>query len=100
MFSIFTLESITEKEKRKDSEMAELSVKQFDALAEIGVDGSHFASSEAKLSFDGIHYSEDETGNACCRYWNAATCPDCGAGMVRLGSCFSCQSCGYETCGG
>jgi hypothetical protein len=39
------------------------------------------------------------TGDAC-RYVNAATCPDCGEGMVRLGTCFCCQGCGYESCGG
>lgn len=26
-------------------------------------------------------------------------CPDCGVQMVRLGSCFSCPSCGYGGCG-
>jgi len=31
---------------------------------------------------------------------NAATCPDCGAGMVRLGSCFSCPLCGFGGCEG
>jgi hypothetical protein len=30
---------------------------------------------------------------------NVATCPDCGAGMVRLGSCFSCPVCGFGGCG-
>ncbi len=29
---------------------------------------------------------------------NAASCPDCNGGMVRLGSCFSCPSCGFESC--
>ena len=32
-------------------------------------------------------------------YQNAATCPDCGGGMVKMGSCFSCQSCGFGGCG-
>ncbi|MBD3401474.1 hypothetical protein GF420_01155 [candidate division GN15 bacterium] len=35
----------------------------------------------------------------CC-YHNAGTCPDCASGMVRLGSCFSCPTCGYQSCGG
>lgn len=35
----------------------------------------------------------------CC-YPNAGTCPDCTGAMVRLGSCFSCPSCGYQSCGG
>jgi hypothetical protein len=32
-------------------------------------------------------------------YPNAASCPDCGAGMVRLGSCLSCPLCGFGACG-
>ena len=32
-------------------------------------------------------------------YHNAATCPDCGQGMVRLGGCFSCPVCGFSSCG-
>ena len=34
-----------------------------------------------------------------CRYHNAATCPDCGTGMVRLGNCYSCPGCGWGSCG-
>ncbi|MBU8933765.1 MAG: hypothetical protein KOO62_07135 [candidate division Zixibacteria bacterium] len=33
-----------------------------------------------------------------CHYVNAASCPDCGSGMVRLGSCFSCPACGWGSC--
>lgn len=33
-----------------------------------------------------------------CAYQNAASCPDCGGGMIRLGVCFSCPSCGFESC--
>lgn len=32
-------------------------------------------------------------------YYNAATCPDCGQGMVRQGGCFHCPGCGYSSCG-
>ncbi len=32
-------------------------------------------------------------------YVNAASCPDCGGGMVKLGNCFSCPSCGFGSCG-
>ncbi|MFQ6008428.1 MAG: hypothetical protein ACE5K8_05675 [Candidatus Zixiibacteriota bacterium] len=84
--------------------MSELSAEQFETLIEMNTDSTRFASAEAESPFDQIHLSEDETddvwetGDACCRYWNAATCPDCAAGMVRLGSCLCCQSCGYETC--
>jgi hypothetical protein len=80
--------------------MAELSVEQFDIPVESETDNSQFSLADAELFFDASLSNGDKTGNAFCRYWNAATCPDCGAGMVRLGSCFSCQSCGYETCGG
>lgn len=31
-------------------------------------------------------------------YYHAATCPDCGGSMVRLGGCFSCPACGFESC--
>lgn len=31
-------------------------------------------------------------------YMNASTCPDCGGGMVKMGGCFSCQSCGLSSC--
>ncbi len=31
-------------------------------------------------------------------YVNAASCPDCGGGMVKLGNCFSCPSCGFASC--
>jgi hypothetical protein len=30
--------------------------------------------------------------------FNAGTCPDCGAGMVRLGVCYSCPCCGFGGC--
>ncbi len=32
-------------------------------------------------------------------YRNVASCPDCGSGMVRLGTCFSCPACGFGSCG-
>ena len=32
-------------------------------------------------------------------YLNAASCPDCGAGMVRQGLCFACPVCGFGGCG-
>ena len=31
-------------------------------------------------------------------YYNAATCPDCSAGMIRQGRCCVCPSCGFESC--
>lgn len=38
---------------------------------------------------------EDKSDNAVA----ADICPDCGVGLVRLGACFSCPSCGYGGCG-
>jgi len=43
--------------------------------------------------------STEESSSDEISYLNAATCPDCGGGMVRLGNCFSCPSCGYQSCG-
>jgi hypothetical protein len=36
--------------------------------------------------------------NDDCAYYNVATCPDCAAGMIRLGKCCACPSCGLESC--
>lgn len=42
----------------------------------------------------------EQTGNnEYYTYLNAATCPDCGGGMVRTGGCFTCMSCGFASCG-
>jgi hypothetical protein len=41
----------------------------------------------------------DETVADELSYVQAATCPDCGAGMVRLGLCFTCPLCGFGGCG-
>jgi hypothetical protein len=32
-------------------------------------------------------------------YHNAATCPDCGQGMLRLGDQLACEGCGFGSCG-
>ena len=40
---------------------------------------------------------EISTENCC--YPNAATCPDCGSGMIRFGGCVACPACGLEGCG-
>lgn len=42
----------------------------------------------------------DTGNNDYYTYLNAATCPDCGTAMVRLGGCFNCMSCGFASCGG
>ena len=34
-----------------------------------------------------------------CAYYNVATCPDCGGGLLRQGTCCTCPSCGLEACG-
>lgn len=45
-------------------------------------------------------FVEDTGNNEDYTYLNAATCPDCGSAMVRLGGCFTCMSCGFASCGG
>ena len=55
------------------------------------------------LEIEGSQYEEEPwpsqmTGGGFM-YLNAASCPDCGSGMVRLGSCFSCPICGWGGCG-
>jgi hypothetical protein len=74
--------------------MQELKFEGNGITAEIIDDAVRFMSFEAEPSsqWPSRFYSEDKTGHACC--------PDCGGGMVRLGSCFSCPSCGYQSCGG
>lgn len=42
---------------------------------------------------------DEENQSENYSYLNDATCPDCGGGMVRLGNCHSCPSCGFESCG-
>lgn len=82
--------------------MSQLDCEQYDTSVDMGESGDQFASREAELPFPRVTSNENKTDDVCCCWWytNAATCPDCGAGMVRLGSCFSCQSCGYESCAG
>jgi len=45
-------------------------------------------------------FSNDELTTLAGDYYyhNAASCPDCGAGMVRQGLCFTCPSCGFGGC--
>ena len=49
---------------------------------------------EQVVDFSSYVYSHDEY-----HYHNAATCPDCGQGMVRQGRCFYCPECGFSSCG-
>ncbi len=44
-------------------------------------------------------FSTDVTTGEEFYYLNAASCPDCGAGMVRQGLCFACPVCGFGGCG-
>jgi hypothetical protein len=46
--------------------------------------------------FDGFSAAEPVATELS--YANSATCPDCGAGMVRLGMCFTCPACGFGGC--
>ena len=52
----------------------------------------------AETSFDWMHTAVGDGVGSCC-YYDAATCPDCSSGMVRLGTCFSCPVCGWGGCG-
>lgn len=67
---------------------------------------------ESVIDYDTINYAvfsasdvslPDSDGWASsrgeCLYQNAATCPDCGVGMVRHGMCHVCPTCGYGSCG-
>lgn len=60
--------------------------------------------SEADLDFSADAQSVLGGGNSDlkeeCYYHDVATCPDCGAGMIRLGTCTSCPLCGFGSCGG
>jgi hypothetical protein len=67
-----------------------------DSLAAAAVETSLF---DSDLFAAGWPENPNLTAQDDCCYQNAATCPDCGSGMVRLGGCFSCRSCGYESCG-
>ena len=80
--------------------MQELKFEGNGITAEIMDDAVQFMPFETEPPFQLLSPDEDETGHACCCYLNVGTCPDCGGGMVRLGSCFSCPSCGYQSCGG
>ncbi len=69
---------------------------------EILAAGEPSAVGEPLASFETGLALSTESGNAetgYC-YLNAGTCPDCAAAMVRLGNCFACPSCGYESCAG
>ena len=43
-------------------------------------------------------FVENTGNNENYDYVNAATCPDCGSGMIRQGGCCSCISCGFSSC--
>ena len=45
-----------------------------------------------------VFYTDREAETDNYSYINAASCPDCGAGMIRLGGCLSCPVCGFGTC--
>jgi hypothetical protein len=68
--------------------------------AEVYRDSSSRRQAESLGGFDGGYHAAwayDLHRDECC-YANVSTCPECGSGMVRLGSCFSCPSCGYQAC--
>ncbi|MCX6830387.1 MAG: hypothetical protein NT002_14065 [candidate division Zixibacteria bacterium] len=57
-------------------------------------------------SFDSVIQEITEPSSAPSRHLQSAMshrpavhCPDCGTGLIRLGSCFSCPTCGFGSCG-
>ncbi len=69
------------------------------ALSSLDISAPLFEAS-AWSDFVGHIWQTDQShAGDSCRYSNAGTCPDCGVGMVRLGTCMSCPSCGYGSCG-
>lgn len=68
--------------------------------SELHYEGTAGGMMESMGSIDSAYHAAwayDLHRDECC-YANASTCPECGSGMVRLGSCFSCPSCGYQAC--
>ncbi|PKK82753.1 MAG: hypothetical protein CVT49_12175 [candidate division Zixibacteria bacterium HGW-Zixibacteria-1] len=51
----------------------------------------------ADFESDEFSYNRPEEDKSAMAVGHA--CPDCGVGLVRLGACFSCPSCGYGGCG-
>jgi hypothetical protein len=45
------------------------------------------------------YFAPSVGGDSEYHYHNVATCPDCGQGMIRLGSCLHCPLCGFSNCG-
>lgn len=62
--------------------------------------GNHYLSGELFEEYSNVSAAvEIESDNSeDYAYMNAATCPDCGGSMVRMGGCTTCQSCGFGTC--
>lgn len=77
--------------------MAEAEFRQWDSYPQIGM-AIELPALMPEVSFAWVEAAPEVTDETCC-YQNAATCPDCGSGMVRLGTCFSCPSCGWGACG-
>ncbi len=73
--------------------MRELKFEGNSSMTEIAGDDVQFTSFETEppCRWSSHLHGKDKAGHTCC--------PDCGGGMVRLGSCFSCPSCGYQSCG-
>ncbi len=77
--------------------MAEAEFRPRDSYPQLGmaIDGPAIP---PEVSFAWMDSMPEPADESCC-YQNAATCPDCGTGMVRLGTCFSCPTCGWGSCG-
>jgi len=81
----------------RDALMAETEFRQRDASSPTATDYQLPIAGIVDTSFVRTERPDPIDDDQCC-YVNAATCPDCGTGMVRLGVCFSCPACGWGSC--
>jgi hypothetical protein len=66
----------------------------FDSIAPITFDPADFQQGGWEVNKE----LTDDVSPVQYPCFNAGTCPDCGAGMVRLGVCYSCPCCGFGGC--
>ena len=70
------------------------SAQLFDSIVPISFDPAEFQQCEREFSKE----LTEDVSPVQYPCFNAGTCPDCGAGMVRLGVCYSCPCCGFGGC--
>ncbi len=70
---------------------------QFDSSSVVGneqVVGELFPMS---VSYADLYQYDNDSDE--CHYHNAATCPDCGQGMLQIGDQLACPGCGFANSG-